>query len=198
MLFRRQDLDRIAAGTMTVTFRRWDRARAVAGSRQRTAVGVISIEAVDRVTKSAITPDDAHRAGYPSRAELLRDLARRGDSQIFKIELRLAGPDPRVALREHADLSPDQVAGLSARLARMDARSPHGPWTLATLRLISELPAVRAGDLAARLGRERLPFKVDVRKLKELGLTESLEIGYRLSPRGWALLAELEPSIEEG
>jgi ribosomal protein S19E (S16A) len=27
-----------------------------------------------------------------------------------------------------------------------------------------------------------------VRKLKELGLTESLEVGYRLSPRGRALL----------
>ena len=31
-------------------------------------------------------------------------------------------------------------------------------------------------------------FKRDVRKLKELGLTESLEIGYRLSPRGVAFM----------
>ena len=31
-----------------------------------------------------------------------------------------------------------------------------------------------------------LPFKRNVRKLKELGLTESLEVGYRLSPRGEA------------
>jgi len=30
-----------------------------------------------------------------------------------------------------------------------------------------------------------------VRKLKELGLTESLEVGYRLSPRGRALLERL-------
>ena len=29
-------------------------------------------------------------------------------------------------------------------------------------------------------------FKRDVRKLKELGLTESLPVGYRLSPRGRA------------
>jgi hypothetical protein len=36
------------------------------------------------------------------------------------------------------------------------------------------------------MGRETLPFKRDVRKLKELGLTESLEVGYRLSPRGRA------------
>jgi len=36
--------------------------------------------------------------------------------------------------------------------------------------------------------RERLDFKRDVRKLKNLCLTESLEVGYRLSPLGRALL----------
>ena len=50
---------------------------------------------------------------------------------------------------------------------------------------------MRAADLAPLLGRERLPFKRDVRKLKELGLTESLEVGYRLSPRGRAVLDRL-------
>jgi hypothetical protein len=50
---------------------------------------------------------------------------------------------------------------------------------------------VRAADLAASVGREKHPFKVDVRKLKELGLTESLERGYRLSPRGRVLLERL-------
>jgi hypothetical protein len=37
------------------------------------------------------------------------------------------------------------------------------------------------------------PFKIDVRKLKNLGLTESLDIGYRLSPRGRAYLAATTP-----
>jgi hypothetical protein len=35
---------------------------------------------------------------------------------------------------------------------------------------------------------ERQAFKLNVRKLKELGLTESLEVGYRLSPLGEAFL----------
>lgn len=55
-------------------------------------------------------------------------------------------------------------------------------------------PAIRAADLARRLGQETAPFKLNVRKLKELGHTESLEIGYRLSPRGERLLARLEAS----
>jgi hypothetical protein len=45
--------------------------------------------------------------------------------------------------------------------------------------------------LARALGAEKMRFKQDVRKLKELGLTESLEVGYRLSPRGQAVLALL-------
>ena len=53
---------------------------------------------------------------------------------------------------------------------------------------------MRAGDLADALGRERLPFKADVRKLKALGLTESLPIGYRLSPRGEAFLRVAAPA----
>jgi len=57
------------------------------------------------------------------------------------------------------------------------------------LALIAKRPAVRAGDLADQLGRERLAFKADVRKLKALGLTESLDVGYRLSARGQAWLA---------
>jgi hypothetical protein len=47
---------------------------------------------------------------------------------------------------------------------------------------------VRAPELAAELGRDTPSFKRDVRKLKELGLTESLDIGYRLSPRGVAVV----------
>ena len=54
------------------------------------------------------------------------------------------------------------------------------------LDLIARRPATRAPDLAAELARDTAPFKADVRKLKELGLTESLERGYRLSPRGRA------------
>ena len=52
---------------------------------------------------------------------------------------------------------------------------------------------MRAGDLADAAGMVRKDFKGRVRKLKALGLTESLAVGYRLSPRGEAVLAALEP-----
>ncbi len=58
------------------------------------------------------------------------------------------------------------------------------------LRCLASNPAVRAGDLASELGYEKKWFKNNVRKLKALGLTESLEVGYRLSPRGRAFLGK--------
>jgi hypothetical protein len=181
---RRPVLDAIAAGTVTCAFRRWDRPRVRVGGTQRTPVGVLEFTAVDPVDEADLTVDDARAAGFADLDALRR--AQRGDGQLYRIELRLAGPDPRVSLRAKRRLSQAERAEIDARLARMDRTSRGGPWTAAVLALIAENPGVRAPDLAARMGRETLPFKRDVRKLKELGLTESLEVGYRLSPRGRA------------
>ncbi len=191
MLFQRHALEGIAAGTVTLAFRRWPRARVRAGSRVRTAVGVVAIEAVERASLAALTAADARRAGYASREELRSELARYGDGTLWRIRVRFAGADPRIALRRRATLSADELEALRARLERLDRASPRGPWTREVLRLIAARPGLRAADLAASLGRESLPFKVDVRKLKELGLTESLEVGYRLSPRGRAVLRKV-------
>ena len=49
----------------------------------------------------------------------------------------------------------------------------------------------RAPDLATLFGLETKPFKQRVRRLKEHGLTESLKVGYHLSPRGASYLARL-------
>lgn len=70
----------------------------------------------------------------------------------------------------------------------MDRLIRHGPWTVETLELIAENPRLAASKLAPRLGREKRPFKADVRKLKNLGLTISHGVGYEISPRGRVVL----------
>jgi hypothetical protein len=187
MLFTQGDMRRIAAGEITLALRRWRRPTVKAGGTLRTRVGVLAIETVDVIEPEQVTDADARRAGRADRAALLASL--RGDGRLYRIGFHLAGPDPRIALRERADLSAEERAELDRRLARLDAASRHGPWTEQVLRLIADRPGTRAADLAAKLGREKPPFKADVRKLKELGLTESLAVGYRLSPRGRAYLA---------
>jgi hypothetical protein len=186
MLFKLAFLKALAAGEADLAFRRWTSPQVKVGSRLRTAIGVLEVTAVEPVALSRLSVTDARRSGFDTKAELLAALKAHGNGPVHRIGLRLAGVDPRIALRSKARLSAQDAEEIRARLARLDAASRHGPWTARVLALIEARPAVRAPDLALGLGRETRLFKVDVRKLKELGLTESLEVGYRLSPRGRA------------
>lgn len=70
----------------------------------------------------------------------------------------------------------------------MDRRSAL-PWAWPAMRIIGGNEGMPAGEIADRLGLGKALLKNNIRKLKEFGLTESLETGYRLSPRGRTLLA---------
>jgi hypothetical protein len=181
--------DPIQRGEITVLFRRWRRSQVVPGRVYRTAVGRLLVEAVDVVDPARISSRDVRAAGYATRAEAIAELRGTEDLPTYRIRFHaLQEPDPRDTLAASDVLGDDKVAELDRRLTRLDRASSHGPWTLAVLDAIAARPAVRAADLAESLGRETQPFKVDVRKLKNLGLTISLEVGYRLSPRGEAYL----------
>ena len=194
-MIRPAELAAIKAGTIDLGFRRWDRPRVLVGTRMRTAVGVLEVTSVDQVDERSITEDDARRAGAASLEALRRGLAAKVDRPVFRVGLRYAGEDPRAALRRTAPTDAE-VDEIRSRLDRLDKASATGPWTRTTLEIIDRSPAVRAPDLAAELGRDTPDFKRDVRKLKELGLTESLDIGYRLSARGEAVLDHGGPPRE--
>jgi hypothetical protein len=176
----------IADGSVTATFRRWRRQQVLPGRPYRTPAGRVLVTAVDVIDEDDVTEADARAAGHHSRAALLADL-RDADLPLYRVRFTfLTEPDPRAELAADDALSDQDRAAIDARLARLDKASSHGPWTADALTAIAERPEVRAADLAAALGRETQPFKLDVRKLKALGLTESLPVGYRLSPRGAA------------
>jgi hypothetical protein len=198
VLIDRATLEGIAAGEISCAFRRWKRPTVKAGGTLKTAAGLLAIEAVEPVTLKSLTDADARSAGFASRAQLVAALRRREAGRFYRIRLRLAGPDPRIALRHRAELDDDELAAIAARLAAFDRASRRGPWTAETLAAIAENPGVRALDLATGLGREKKWFKANVRKLKELGLTESLETGYRLSPRGRAVIGSTIPERRAG
>jgi hypothetical protein len=179
----------IQDGSITVMFRRWKRRQVTAGNTYRTAAGRLVVDEVTEIVPSRIRRADALAAGYRSAAEAVADLRGTPGDPVFLLRLHPAGDeDPRAVLAESTELSTEDLGEITRRLTRLDDASSHGPWTAQTLAIIQKRPAVRAGDLADELGREMLPFKVDVRKLKNLGLTLSLEVGYRLSPRGEAYL----------
>lgn len=191
MLFKKAALDGIAAGRITVAFRRWRRATVRQGGTLRTRAGVLSIDAVSVVRLRDISAADAERAGFDSVSALRAELDKRDEGELYRIEFHLAAADPRIALRQQATLTEADVDALAQRLARFDASSTSGPWTRQVLQMIADEPGRRAPDFAERMGLDVPTFKRQVRKLKELGLTESLLVGYRLSPRGRALLERL-------
>jgi biotin operon repressor len=193
--FERRLREGLHDGSITLALRRWRRVQVVAGHHYRTGAGLVCAEAIDQVAPADITAQDALAAGYPDVPSLLADL--RGDASLplYRIRFRrLDGPDPRDELAAADTLSEAETAGIAARLARMDRASKRGPWTAAILTQIAERPAVSSVFLAEALGWERPDFKVHVRRLKALGLTISLDVGYRLSPRGRAYLAGIGSS----
>lgn len=186
-MIRPVELDAIRSGAIDLAFRRWDRPRVKVGTQLRTAIGLVEVTSVDRIAPSSLRAEDARRCGASSLSALKAALAAKADRPVFRIGLRYGGADPRETLRASVP-GPDEIAGILAGLDRLDGASAIGPWTRTTLRIIDDNPEVRAPELADRLGRPTVEFKRDVRKLKERGLTESLAIGYRLSPRGEAVL----------
>jgi len=193
MLFRKDVLNRIATGEITLAFRKWRRPTVTTGGQLKTAIGVLAIHTVEIVDANKIKAADAHRAGYTSCGALLGELAARSGGAVYRIAFEHVGDDPRVTLRQESRLKPDDIENIGVRLARFDLASPNGAWTRATLETIAKKPGKRAADLASDVGLDTPTFKRYVRKLKDLGLTESLGTGYRLSPRGTAYMAVRPP-----
>src|SRR5215203_2070267 len=116
MLFRQDVLRRIGEGDVTLAFRRWRRPTVRPGGTLRTRVGVLAIDSVERVDEDHLTDADARRAGAADRETLLAGLP--GDGALHRIEFRLAGRDPRIALRERSDISlgeRDEIGRASCR-----------------------------------------------------------------------------------
>lgn len=192
LLFKKRFHAGLVDGRVTRTFRVWEKPHVKVGGRYRVhPIGVVEALAVSRVALGALTDTDARAGGFESKAELLEYLAPVAKApltdatEVFDVTLRHAGDGDRVWLALEDTLTKAEVLALQARLTKWDGRAP---WTMTTLKLIKRRPHVAASKLAASLGRETLPFKADVVKLKKLGLTQSFEVGYEVSPRGVAFL----------
>jgi len=189
MLFTVDAIPGLADGSITLTFRTWTRPQAKVGGRYRTGGLLLEVTSVSQISPSSITDAEARRAGSSSAKALRQRLEAQGhDVQVWRVEFKCVGEDDRIARRNDDALGSEKLSKLQARLKRMDDASNTGAWTERTLELIASQPGVVSTRLALRMKMERQAFKINVRKLKELGLTESLEVGYRLSPLGEAFM----------
>jgi ASCH domain-containing protein len=190
LLFKKAFHEGLSSGAITLTFRRWQKPHVKPGGRYRChPIGVLEVDDVALVHVREITARDASLAGFASRDALIDYLRELGplddDTEIYRVGLHHGGDGDRVQLALEAHLSPEDVETIREKLARLDRG---GAWTAQTFALIEKHPQIAASKLAAKVGRETAPFKIDVRKLKKLGLTQSFEVGYEISPRGRAYL----------
>lgn len=184
MLFNQRTLDSIAAGEVDRVYRRWKRPAVVTGTLQRTSHGLVEVLDVRLVDESDI---DAGAAGFATTEEVLGGIrAPETGRNLYEIRIRWAGTDPRLELRESSDLDEGALDAIDAVVAGIGRHG--GPTGIDLLQVIAANPATLAQDLADAIGVERDVLKRRIRQLKEIGLTESLRVGYRLSPRGVAYL----------
>lgn len=201
MQFKKRFHDGIRRGDIVVTYRAWRHARVVEASRYRVPpAGMIQVDRISQVSLGSLGEADALASGFESldalKQELQRSATRRitRRSKIFRVDFHFAGELPPEPVRE---TSAEAIAETHQKLSRMDQRSQRGPWTELALQMIDENPGVAARELSPNLDRELPAFKTDVRKLKRLGLTRSLETGYELTSLGKALIGRADDVPEE-
>jgi biotin operon repressor len=191
MLFKIEDLKRIKSGDISLAIRKWKSPRVRKGLLIKSPIGQIEILDIFPVEINNVNEEDAIAAGR-NLTELRNSLNERPEGTIYKVYLSYHSPDPRVALREQSELSDLELEQIYKKLKKFDGFGKYGPWTLRVLQVISDRPQTKAADLAKKLDYSKEWLKPNIRKLKNLGLTISHEIGYSISARGKVFLAKLK------
>lgn len=192
MMFDKRFRGDIVEGLITRTYRYWKAPRAKVGGLYRLGTeGFVRVSGVRTAAPGGIRSTDARAAGFESRGDLLDFLAAyaRDDRVLYCIDFRYVGHVEDREPDRAPVVSDAEIAVLDKALALRDRNSKTGPWTQETLHFVAEHPGMSSARMAEMLGREQSALKRDMRKLKRLGLTISLETGYTLSPKGESYLA---------
>ena len=188
MQFTKPYKEAIAAGRITTTFRTWRTPRAkLEGQYNIPPFGAIQVTGIRQLPLEKASAAAIRRAGFADRAALEGFLGVSGESPVYQVDFKYLG-SAEVKRPDTQRLHKSELADITKRLTRMDSKRP---WTRKALSLIAAHPATRAGDLAPQCDMDTPTFKRNVRKLKALGLTQSMETGYQLTPRGQQMLRQL-------
>ena len=185
MQFRKPFKQAIAAGKITLTFRVWKKPQAALGGCYNIPpYGSLRVVELGQLNAAQISNPEAVQAGFADAQALREFLQVKKMDLVWRVKFEYLG--------QQAVNRPDQTqlaeAELEEILGRLDRWDRKKPWTHHTLSLIDLSPGLRAVELAPQVKLELQDFKRKVRQLKGLGLTESLETGYKLSPRGAQVL----------
>lgn len=188
MQFKKAFKEQISRGELQRTYRLWKQPQVKVGGQYNIhPFGSIEVTAISTLAAAKLTNAAAKKSGFTDRTELLQvlkvDLETGGGEVLTQIDFRFLGKEA-VNQPDRSPQSKEEIEALLEKLRATEQRSSRGPWAFAALQMIAKHPGRRAPELAAMIKWETAPFKANVRKLKALGLTISLDVGYKLSPRG--------------
>jgi hypothetical protein len=88
--------DRVATGTITVSYRLWSRPKVKVGGVYRSGAVMLEIDDIELLPFSVITADDLARTGEPDLESLRRRAAHAGpihdDTLVFRVEFHVVEP----------------------------------------------------------------------------------------------------------
>ena len=191
MLFKQKHLEGIKAGTVSLAFRRWKRTDLKKGSLIKTSLITVEITDIATIREAHINDIDAKKAGFISLDSLLKSLHSEEDLKIYKMHVRhykeLAKPKPV----EKSSLSNTDIKNLKARLTQFDNYSRNGAWTKDLLTTLHDNPSSTSTELSLKTGKTKEWLQLNIRKLKNLGLTVNNDPGYALTKIGNLLMEHL-------
>ena len=193
MLIKQAQLEKIRIGQISLIFRKWKKKIINKGTLLKTSIGQVEILDIKEISSTEISVKDTHEAGYEKLSDLLETL-NSYPGKLFKIGVRYHSQDPRIILRNKSTLDKVEFDQIKLKLQRLDKYSKHGDWTILVLHAILENPKLKSGDLAFIVDKERVWLKTNIRKLKNVGLTISHEVGYSISPLGKIFLEKYRSS----
>ncbi len=191
----------IRSGRITLTFRLWDSCRLIEGKAyQVDNLGRVLIKAAQKVVISAITDEEARRAGYANVDKLILylrsekpDLNPRRDF-CYRIEFKYVGDG---AHRRPRRLSPNALRAIDERVKRMDRRA-QGITYSAILKEAAKYSFVKVRYLAEQFECKYSEIR---RKLFRLIKEKFVEVDSRkcfhLTPRARQLVEFRENRIPE-
>ena len=95
MLIKREILEAIERGEITLQFRRWTRPSVKAGGTLKTKVGLLRIGRIDAMSPADVTQADAVSAGFKDVADFHKWLGTMKQGPLFhRIEVSYLGDPP--------------------------------------------------------------------------------------------------------
>src|ERR1044072_1462468 len=98
MLFKTKFSALIKAKKIETAIRKWTRPTVKENGTLITAAGQLRITSFRTIKYSEITDKEIIEAGYANRRELDQELNRKSVGEIYRIQFKLEGEDPRIKL----------------------------------------------------------------------------------------------------